>query len=94
VEIKEVVSSEGINSPFESGVHGDVQRDIKCDAGNMVNASATVATGAFYIGSHLMGLSSGGNYINTMLMDLARAVPTGAENAPRTLSVIYWRRVV
>jgi len=88
------------NLPFvDGGVAGDVSRLIS-SGGNSISvatgASATeYGSGALYAvyrDTSMYNSGSGGIRI-FLYFDSSRAVPVGAENSPRTLSILYWRRV-
>jgi hypothetical protein len=79
----------GGNRPtFESGVAGDCIRNIKGNAGF---ERSTYLSPPFYF-SGTANQSGNGGY-NGVGFNASLVVPTGAENSPRTLSVIYWRYV-
>ena len=93
----------GNRPPFESGgVHGDAIRNINGSfdirkAGSNYDSiyeiippfSTKNSTGGTYA-SH----SISGNYmLQNITFDARLVVPTAQENSPRTLSVIYWRRI-
>jgi hypothetical protein len=84
----------GNRPPFEAGgVHGDVLRPIKGRNGAVAYGSS-ISDGALFssvANSNSFGGSGYGFGYNDL--DISRAVPTGSENSPRTLSIIYWRRV-
>jgi len=88
----------GGNRPaFESGgVDRDVSRQIKASTAGSPNFNGIRGTpsGAFYsVGSTKSCV--GEDLWNAIVLgfDSSRVVPTGAENSPRTLSVIYWLRI-
>jgi len=92
----------GNRPPFESGgVHNDMIREISGNLNNNVIyqpvASSQTGTGALLQnGAPNAGASSGsgsGFGAGELTFNASRAVPTGNENSPRTLSVFYWRRV-
>jgi len=89
----------GNRPPFETGgVAGDVQRNIEGCLGSTFFGTAIApseVTGAFIKGI-LTGFKTGGlnpDYHYRVDMNTSLVVPTGNENAPRTLSVIYWRLI-
>lgn len=68
-------------------------RNIKGIVGAVI--AIVLADGAFKMESNnvIMVSNSIGYGVQKTDMDVSRVVPTGVENAPRTLSVVYWRRI-
>jgi hypothetical protein len=100
MEVEKIVSRDRIKRPFESGgVAGDTQRKITGSFGHNVtaNTAGSISNGAFSSESVASIASTAGQIAASMPtkfnMDTAKVVPVGEENAPRNLSVNYWRRV-
>jgi len=91
----------GNRPPFETGgVHGDVQRAITGSltppSGNTWGLLGTAlnSKGALYAVGGGAGATVGNNNATYFIyFDSSLVVPTGNENSPRTMSVVYWRRV-
>ena len=100
MEAQEIISCDRINSPFVSGgVAEDVIREVTGDINTGERHPLSwSATGALSVESGGIGypiliydpITTAAGFIR---MKLSRVVPTGPENSPRTLSVLYWRRV-
>ena len=92
------LSMSGGNRPaFTSGgVKRDEIRNIIGDFGN-VSLTSVLATGAFSAARTGAGQDYWNNTDNSpkykVTIDSSLVVPTGRENAPRTMSLKYWRRV-
>ena len=87
--------SSAINSPFvDGGVAGDAIRNITGTTPVTVTLELH-SEGALYIINHTnTNVNYGGSWgSGNIALDLSRVVPVGPENSPRTLSVLYWRRV-
>ena len=90
-----------INRPtFGNGTAGDVSRSLT-GAIAMPNGvlsgrgtSQSFGSGPFITSPGTFGASFGaGNFLHNIYFDISWSWLTGPENAPRTLSVRYWRRV-
>jgi hypothetical protein len=89
----------GNRPPFISGgVAGDAIRNVSGSLGRtlLIKSSGETVTPPFLnFGDYETNIGSGVTSFrcHPAVLDLSIAVPTGAENSPRTLSVQYWRRV-
>jgi len=88
-----------IKSPFGSGVVGDAIRNFIgywYGCGAVANA-VTGVSGPFVLKTVISRISNWAYYDQTIHSGFdfnpSFVVPTGPDNAPRTLSLRYWRRV-
>ena len=96
MEIKEAVSGDGNIRPFGSGTAGDVSRRLYGSAGGGILLwDPLTKSGVFNKSNYAGGYSSGDTmqYRMGLVFDSDGIVPTGPENASRTSSVNFWRRV-
>ena len=96
MEAQEIVSCDGINSPFVSGgVAGDAIREIRGNYGRVFTNTQGLSPNGAYSATPVSTIDW--NYGSVTLFEgefnSSRVVPTGTENSPRTFSVQYWRRV-
>ena len=82
----------GNRPPFNSGTAEDMQRRIY--GTGAVFAWGSASTGALISIYHSNAMPVGGNQPSYIAgLDTSLILKTGNENQPRTISVIYWRRV-